>query len=57
MTYRELIERFEKYAEKEVCIVASYGDVVFFPVGDEDTEITHLIEGCEEPFRAIEVEG
>ena len=55
MKYKTLIKRFEKYAEQEVCIVTSYGDVVFFPVGDENTEIIHLVEGCEKPFKAKEV--
>lgn len=55
MKYKTLIKRFEKYAEQEVSIVASYGDVVFFPVGDENTEIIHLEEGREKPFKAKEV--
>ena len=55
MKYKTLIQRFEKYAEQEVCIVTSYGDVVFFPVGDENTEIIHLVEGHEKPFKAKEV--
>ena len=55
MKYKTLIKRFEKYAEQEVSIVASYGDVVFFPVGDENTEIIHLVEGREKPFKAKEV--
>lgn len=55
MKYKTLIKRFEKYAEQEVSIVASYGDVVFFPVGDENTEIIHLVEGSEKPFKAKEV--
>lgn len=45
----------EKYAECEVDIVAGKGHVVFFPVGDENTEIIHLVEGREKPFRAEEV--
>ena len=55
MKYKTLIKRFEKYAEKEVSIVASKGDVVFFPVWDEDVEIIHLVEGREKPWRAKEV--
>lgn len=55
MKYKTLIKRFEKYAECEVDIVAGKGDVVFFPVGDENTEIIHLVEGREKPFRAKEV--
>ena len=55
MKYKTLIKRFEKYAECEVDIVASRGDVVFFPVGDENTEIIHLVEGHERPFKAKEV--
>lgn len=55
MKYKTLIKRFEKYAECEVDIVASKGDVVFFPVGDENTEIIHLVEGHEKPFRAKEI--
>ena len=57
MKYKTLIKRFEKYAECEVDIVAGKGDVVFFPVGDENTEIIHLVEGREKPFRAKEVKG
>lgn len=37
MKYKTLIKRFEKYAEQEVDIVASKGEVIFFPVGDENT--------------------
>ena len=55
MKYKTLIKRFEKYAECEVDIVAGKGDVVFFPVGDENTEIIHLVEGREKPFKAKEV--
>ena len=55
MKYKTLIKRFEKYAEQEVSIVASYDDVVFFPVGDENTVIIHLVEGREKPFKAKEV--
>lgn len=57
MKYKTLIKRFEKYAEEEVSIVASYGDVVFFPVSDENTEIIHLVQGEREPFKAKEVKG
>ena len=55
MKYRTLIKRFEKYADEEVSIVASNGDVVFFPVSDGNIEIIHLVEGDKEPFRAREV--
>ena len=55
MKYKTLIKRFEKYAEEEVSIVATYGDVVFFPVSDENVEIIHLVEGREKPWRAKEV--
>ena len=55
MKYKTLIKRFAKYAEEEVSIVAGYGDVVFFPVSDENTEIIHLVQSDEEPFRAKEV--
>lgn len=55
MKYRTLIERFEKYADEEVSIVASRGDVVFFPLSDGDTEIIHLVHEKKEPFRAEEV--
>lgn len=55
MKYKTLIKRFEKYAEEEVSIVASKGDVVFFPVSDENVEIIHLVEGREKPWRAKEV--
>ena len=55
MKYKTLIKRFEKYAECEVDIVASRGDVLFFPAGDENTEIIHLVEGHERPFKAKEV--
>lgn len=57
MKYKTLIKRFEKYADEEVSIVASYGDVVFFPVSDENTEIIHLVQGEREPFKAKEVKG
>ena len=57
MKYKTLIKRFEKYAEEEVSIVAGYGDVVFFPVSDENTEIIHLVQGEREPFKAKEVKG
>lgn len=57
MKYKTLIKRFEKYAEEEVSIVACYGDVVFFPVSDENTEIIHLVQGEREPFKAKEVKG
>ena len=52
MKYKTLIKRFEKYAEQEVDIVASKGEVIFFPAGDENTEIIHLVEGREKPFKA-----
>lgn len=55
MKYKTLIKRFEKYAEQEVDMVAIKGEVVFFPVGDENTEIIHLVEGREKPFKAKEV--
>ncbi len=57
MKYKTLIKRFEKYADEEVSIVASHGDVVFFPVSNGDIEIIHLVEGLEEPFRAKEIKG
>ena len=55
MKYKTLIKRFEKYAEEEVSIVAAYGDVVFFPVSDENAEIIHLVQGEREPFKAKEI--
>lgn len=55
MKYKTLIKRFEKYAEQEVDMVAIKGEVIFFPVGDENTEIIHLVEGREKPFKAKEV--
>ena len=57
MKYKTLIKRFEKYAEQEVDIVAGKGEVIFFPVGDENTEIIHLVEGSEKPFKAKEVKN
>ncbi len=55
MKYKTLIKRFEKYAEEEVSIVATYGDVVFFPVSDGNAEIIHLVQGDREPFKAKEI--
>lgn len=55
MKYKTLIKRFEKYAEEEVSIVASKGEVIFFPVSDGNIEIIHLVEAEKEPFRAREV--
>lgn len=58
MKYKTLIKRFEKYADKEVNIVAGNGHVYFFPVPEENEvidEIIHLVEGDKEPFRAREV--
>ena len=55
MKYKTLIKRFEKYAEQEVDMVAIKGEVIFFPVGDENTEIIHLEEGRKKPFKAKEV--
>lgn len=55
MTYRELIERFEKYADEEVSMIASYGYVAFFPASDGNIEIVHLMQGVEEPYRVTEI--
>lgn len=55
MKYKTLIKRFEKYAEEEVSIIASKGEVIFFPVSDGNIEIIHLVEAEKEPFRAREV--
>ena len=56
MKYKDLIKRFEPFAEEEVSLVASHGDVVFFPVSDGNKEIIHLAEGEDEPFVAWEIE-
>jgi len=53
--YRTLIKRFEKYADDEVSIVCKKGEVIFFPVSDENVEIIHLVESNKEPFRAREI--
>lgn len=53
--YPCLTDSLREDAEQEVDIVASKGEVVFFPVGDENTEIIHLVEGREKPFKAKEV--
>ena len=55
MKYKDLIKRFEKYADEEVSIVVGFGDVVFFPVSDGNVEIIHLAQEDEEPFKAIEI--
>lgn len=55
MKYKELIKRFEKYADEEVSMVAGHEDVVFFPVSDGNIEIIHLVESGKEPFRAKEI--
>lgn len=57
MKYKELIYKFEPYAEEEVSMVASRCDVVFFPVSDGNIEIVHLVNEIKEPCRAKEVEG
>jgi len=57
MKYSDLIKKFEAYADEEVSMVASHGDVVFFPVSDGDAEIVHLVQEDEEPYKAVEVEG
>ncbi len=57
MKYKTLIKRFEKFADCEVDVIAKKGEVSFFPVGDEYTEIVHLIEGEKKPFKAKEIKG
>ena len=55
MKYKTLIKRFEKYADEEVSIVCKKGEVIFFPVSDENVEIIHLVDGDKKPFRAKEI--
>lgn len=55
MKYKDLIKRFEPFAEEEISIVAGYGDVVFFPVSDGNKEIIHLVQGDDEPYMAYEI--
>ncbi len=53
--YKDLIKRFEPYAEEEVSLVISKGDVAFFPASDGDKEIIHLADSGSEPFWAYEI--
>lgn len=56
MKYKTLIKRFEKYAEEEVSIVASRGEVYFFPVSNGDIQIIHLVDtGTKPHYKAKEV--
>lgn len=56
MKYRDLIKKFEKYADEDVSIVHCLGDIHFYPASDGDIEIVTLELGVGEPFLAREVE-
>ena len=56
MKYKDLIKRFEPFAEEEVSLVIGKGDVAFFPASDGDKEIIHLADSGSEPFWAYEID-
>ena len=56
MTYRDLIKKFEPYADEEVSMITCMGTVRFYPVSDGNEEIVSLAYVDEDPYPAYECE-
>lgn len=54
MKYKDLIKRFEPYAEEEVTAIIDWESVAFFPLSDGNTCIIDIYTEPQEPFKVYE---